>query len=236
MRFMSKITCRCRGAAFVAIALLTFVASARAQTETWPFDLETSGEDCFHTSATAVDNTAPLYEGAYQITLVEAMVSYSGFDFGPFDVTDQIPPENLAGEGLFDGPPPFAVLDSTLRYPDPPAPVTIQADIRIAVNSSGYGQVAVTNITLGTMTVDLGWPFGEVTVQLESVRVVGTVWVTPMVPGDLDGNGAVDLSDLATLLAHYGLANGAAYGQGDIDGDGDVDLSDLAALLANYGT
>ena len=51
----------------------------------------------------------------------------------------------------------------------------------------------------------------------------------------LDGDGDVDLSDLAQLLSDYGITGGGAYQQGDLDGDGDVDLSDLAALLANYG-
>ncbi len=55
------------------------------------------------------------------------------------------------------------------------------------------------------------------------------------IPGDLDGDGDVDLSDLSQLLAHYGMTSGASYEDGDIDGDGDVDLNDLAALLANYG-
>ena len=49
--------------------------------------------------------------------------------------------------------------------------------------------------------------------------------------GDLDGNGLVDLSDLAGLLANFG-ASGAT---GDVNGDGVVDLSDLALLLANFG-
>jgi len=55
------------------------------------------------------------------------------------------------------------------------------------------------------------------------------------VSGDLDGDGDVDLSDLAQLLANYGTTEGATYEDGDIDGDGDIDLNDLAALLANYG-
>jgi predicted outer membrane repeat protein len=54
--------------------------------------------------------------------------------------------------------------------------------------------------------------------------------------GDLDGDGDVDLTDLAQLLAHYGMTEGATYEDGDLDGDDDVDLSDLAALLAVYGT
>jgi hypothetical protein len=54
--------------------------------------------------------------------------------------------------------------------------------------------------------------------------------------GDLDGDGDVDLADLAQLLAHYGMTSGAQYEDGDLDGDGDVDLSDLAGLLGVYGT
>jgi hypothetical protein len=54
--------------------------------------------------------------------------------------------------------------------------------------------------------------------------------------GDLNGDGQVDLADLATLLANYGTTSGATYEDGDLDEDGDVDLADLAALLAVYGT
>lgn len=55
-------------------------------------------------------------------------------------------------------------------------------------------------------------------------------------PADLDGNGSVDLTDLARLLSHYGTPSGAGHGDGDLDGDGDVDLTDLSTLLSQFGT
>ena len=55
--------------------------------------------------------------------------------------------------------------------------------------------------------------------------------------GDVDGNGHVDLSDLASLLATYGLSDGDEnYNPAaDFDNDDTITLSDLAALLARYG-
>jgi len=55
-------------------------------------------------------------------------------------------------------------------------------------------------------------------------------------PGDVDGNGIVDLSDLTVLLANFGTISGANPEDGDTDGDGDVDLTDLATLLGVFGT
>lgn len=56
-------------------------------------------------------------------------------------------------------------------------------------------------------------------------------WAGPdPIHGDLNGNGCVDLPDLAQLLSCYKQTN-----CGDLDGDGDTDLRDLAELLAHYG-
>jgi len=49
---------------------------------------------------------------------------------------------------------------------------------------------------------------------------------------DVDGDGDVDLSDLATVLANFG----AATSTGDTNGDGNVNLTDLANILSLFGT
>ncbi len=57
------------------------------------------------------------------------------------------------------------------------------------------------------------------------------------VAGDIDGDGDVDLADLALLLAAYNTCAGDPNFNpaADLDGDECVNLSDLAILLANYG-
>jgi hypothetical protein len=57
------------------------------------------------------------------------------------------------------------------------------------------------------------------------------------VPGDLDGDGDVDLTDLGALLSIYGDCDGdPGYDPlADLDGSGCIDLPDLAVLLTNYG-
>jgi hypothetical protein len=68
------------------------------------------------------------------------------------------------------------------------------------------------------------------------VRYLPVPDAPPGCPGDLDGDGDVDQSDLGILLANYGCVarKPARLCAGDLDGDGDTDQSDLGVLLANY--
>ena len=50
-------------------------------------------------------------------------------------------------------------------------------------------------------------------------------------PGDVDGNGAVNTSDLLALLGAWGSAGGPA----DVNFDGIVNTADLLILLGNWG-
>jgi len=74
------------------------------------------------------------------------------------------------------------------------------------------------------------YPGGSEVYQAAQLR-----W-TQILPTDAQGDGDVDLSDLAIVLANFGTQEGATQSQGDSDSDGDIDLQDLATLLADFGT
>ena len=73
---------------------------------------------------------------------------------------------------------------------------------------------------------------------------VGNVQPTPaaaqastkvtLIPGDADGDGKVDFTDLVILARNYGKTS-ANWATGDFNGDGKVDFSDLVILARNYG-
>lgn len=56
-------------------------------------------------------------------------------------------------------------------------------------------------------------------------------------PGDTNGNGAVDFTDLNRILSSFGVSFGEAgfVGGADLDNDGDVDFADLNINLTNFG-
>jgi hypothetical protein len=66
-----------------------------------------------------------------------------------------------------------------------------------------------------------------VTDDLNAVRIAD-----PSCPGDVDGDGDTDLSDLGAMLADWGCHDYDCVG--DLDADGDTDQADLAILLADW--
>ena len=147
------------------------------------------------------------------------------------------------------------VLDGHVTYEsgDPVDPVTV--DIVNTNTSKSYtseitGNYYKTKLLLGfdIWTDPEPAPFeitatdtygnqGVVQHDFTDIYNVNTIDVTVTIIGDVDGDGDVDLSDLAALLGAYGTSCGDPnYNpDADLDGDCDVDLSDLAALLGHYG-
>lgn len=220
-----------RGHALMALAatlVLQATALAGQDSETWNFNESTNGQDVFYVSPTNVDPSANLYDASYVITTVEVTVRVSIFTF-PVDVTDQVPPELLSNSSTNPGPAPILLFDDQITYPDPPTAPAIDANVRVELDAGGFGRLSVTNITLGSLLVDVPG-FGMVNAQLVGFRVAGSVTVTAIntVPGDLDGSGCVDLADLGLLLGCWNAPCG------DLTGDSTTDLADLGVLFGNW--
>jgi hypothetical protein len=84
----------------------------------------------------------------------------------------------------------------------------------------------------------LSWNDGAATFTVTSTVPTPTpaVSVTPTPgskPGDIDGNGKVDIFDYNILLGNFGKSGSGL--QGDLDGNNKVDIFDYNILLANFG-
>lgn len=53
----------------------------------------------------------------------------------------------------------------------------------------------------------------------------------PNLPGDINGDNTVNITDLSILLTNYRTSNTSA----DINSDGAVNVLDLSILLSHYG-
>ncbi len=141
------------------------------------------------------------------------------------------------------------------------SPQELGCDNSATMRATGYLNGAFVATATTTVPVPGTWPTGtlrlESTVPFDQVVVhydarpptcqdwgpifladnmIAIIAAAAPCPGDLNGDHAVDLSDLTALLAHFGTTSGATAADGDMDADGDVDLSDLTGLLSAFGT
>ena len=83
---------------------------------------------------------------------------------------------------------------------------------------------------------DISSTWGHDIVGISEVRMVFDP--DPSVPGDVDGDGNVDLADMGIFEAQFGMS-GLSLPPGenspDLDADGDVDLDDLVFIRDNFG-
>jgi hypothetical protein len=229
--------------AAVAVAALASSPALADDTATWPFDITTHGEDVHWVSPSAINNTGDFYVVTNHTTQVVVTVKYLYFNFD-VDITDQIPPEYLNGTITLQGPPPIVAVNQNIVYPLPPDPPSVKAHMVIGLNAGGYGFADVTNIYFGQAKVDLGPPWGIVTVDIKAIRMVGSVTATAYMyrAGDTNCDGAVDGGDIDPFFE--ALADPQQYlmdlpycslGTVDVNGDGSADGGDIDPFFVLLG-
>ncbi len=227
----------------LVLGIVLLPTAARADDPvTWNFDVDSSGEDVHWVSPTAVDPGAQAYVVNWEITLMEVTVRYLIWDF-IVDGTDQIPEELRVGGAVVDGPAPVIVFDAHIAYPEPPEVPGVEANIELGINAAGNGYVDVTDLVLGEVTVTLPG-FGEVTVDVQNIRLAGSVTVEAVfgMAGDMDCDGEVDFDDIDPFVLALGGEEGylAAYPDciwlnADTNGDGSVGFDDIDPFVALIG-
>jgi hypothetical protein len=81
---------------------------------------------------------------------------------------------------------------------------------------------------------------GAHTLTVAALEITGNATVLthdfylPTCPGDVNGDGIVNITDLGAILVSFG-ETGVLPQAGDADFDGDVDISDLGITLASFG-
>jgi hypothetical protein len=79
---------------------------------------------------------------------------------------------------------------------------------------------------------DLPMSFRSVGLDTDSL-LLDNVRLSPILPGDADGDGRIDLADFGILKKNFG--GDATPSRGDFDLDGRIDLADFGILKANFG-
>ena len=153
------------------------------------------------------------------------------FTNDPYGINETIPPQD--GDGIF----------TVLAPLGAPVAATPAGTPIITFQFTG---LTTTSETLIAFLESAGDPLGHTVVYdgaIPGLAVTGVLGdpaaveiICQLCPGDVTGNGEINIADLAELLAHYGTASGALPSDGDLDCDGDVQIDDLAMLLSVYGT
>jgi hypothetical protein len=213
---------------------LSIALPAVAQTEHWEFSENSNGNNVNWTSPTSVDPNSDQFEYQFEITYVAVDIVYLGQIIGPNNVTDQIDPALLFGAGIEDGPAPIVFMDEPLEADaDSDGDIDIAANIFMQLNANGFGQFDVTDVFLGDVLVDMGWPFGWQNVEIDRIYMDGYMDITPIsnpCPADTNGDGGIDVADILAAIDNWG-----GSGTGDVDGSGIVDVSDLLAIVGAWG-
>lgn len=110
-------------------------------------------------------------------------------------------------------------------------------DIHAATPEWYRFQAGLPNVMIWDMTVDSG----ATTLALWTRSRGAYVWPLPAAPfrtcPDFDGNGAINVLDIASIAGHWGetTASPGWNNRYDRDGDGDVDIVDIMLVVQSFG-
>lgn len=219
----------------ILLLVFTLTGNSFAETALWTFSESVgNGGEIHWNSPTAIDPNSNQYEYVYDITYIGADVEFLGTIWGPFDVTDKIDPKLRHGEGIENGPAPVVLANMPIEADaDNDGELDVYAWLTMQLSDQGRGKLDVTDVSLNSIVVDLGFPFYEQEVDLVTIYMDGNMELTPIAlpcPGDANDDGFINVTDILIAISNWGNS-----GEGDINGDGVVDVTDILEIVSNWG-
>lgn len=123
--------------------------------------------------------------------------------------------------------------------PDPPQPPGTTVDCLFGEEAAPQEEAEILALAGLPDNPELAevWfiPSGEVLMTVPN-RVAEMLWFQPLGrPGDVNGDGCIDLVDVAVVLGAFGSSVPPGDASGDVNWDGVVGLADVALILSAYG-
>jgi len=203
------------------------------------FLITTSGDDILWECPALIATDGEYYEMFYTINSASVWVEYIGIPYGPVDVTDMIPPENLVTWQPASGPLPLNFMWHEIVTPADQDPPSLAFDWIVDIDAGGNISWFGNHLYLGEAIYDLGWPFGEVTVQITEGTINSNLTIYTVENPcyeDVDGNGIVNVSDLLILISNWGNCQGCTEEvPGDVNFDDAVNVNDLLLIVSAWG-
>lgn len=205
----------------------------------WTYTVSSSGENQTWIAPSAMRTDGQHYEMRYTITGATVMVSYIGIDFGPIDVMDMIPPDAIETFRTQPGPCSLQYDWIEVVTPEGQDPPSLAYEWLVEIDGNGVPAYHMENLYLGEADYNLGWPWGTVTVQIESGSVTANLKldiVENPCYEDVDANGIVDVADLLTVIDNWGDCPDCTEEiPGDVNYDWVVDVTDLLHIVGAWG-
>jgi len=91
-----------------------------------------------------------------------------------------------------------------------------------------------TGFAKGNYTISAyAWPVPDETDLKDNTYTDG--WVIVAMVGDIDGNGKVEIKDIALVAKWFGRIVPPAPANCDLDNNGNIDVKDIAIVCKNFG-
>lgn len=170
---------------FLSILVALCPCQVRADNPvTWDFDVFTTGDDVFWTSPSAITLGLPEYDWSYHVTEFTATIDL----LGEFNLLSSLG-ENVSGMGTATDLP-IVLFEQSVSEPQTGS----SANLKIEVDTNGFGQVSATDVTLGSVSF----------LAVRRVDMKATVSIVGIPTGDYNRDGTVDAADFAIWQGDFG--------------------------------